>query len=76
MTPKIKMYLYYSLSFLAFYLITYVIVYNFVAHNDWTNFIPLIVAFILSFKPYMEDTQSGRRYGLKSLFSRKIWYLE
>ena len=75
MSPKIKMYLYYSLSFLVIYLITLLIVRTFVEPTNWTRFIPIVVAFIFSLKPHIEDAQSGRRYGLKNLFSKKIWYL-
>lgn len=48
---------------------------TFVEPTDWTRFIPIVVAFIFSLKPHIEDAQSGRRYGLKNLFSKKIWYL-
>lgn len=74
MSPKVKMYVYYSLSFLILYLISFALLRLLAEPSAATRFAPIIVAFIFSFKPYMEEAQSGRRYGLKHLFFKKIWY--
>lgn len=76
MSPKVKMYVYYSLSFLVLYAIGFFILTSFTTPTTWTRFIPIVLAYIFSFKPYIEETHAGRRYGLKSLFSKKIWILD
>lgn len=42
----------------------------------WLTIIPLGVGMLLAPKPHIEETQSGRRYGLKSIFSKNIIYFK
>jgi len=73
MSPKIKVFVIYGVSFLAIFLIARFIMAQFYEEQTiWLTFIPLAIGMILSPKPHIEETQSGRQYGLKSIFSKKI----
>ncbi|BAO54775.1 hypothetical protein [Nonlabens marinus] len=74
MSPKIKVFVIYALSFFIVFAVTWLITDYFVAKESiWTTFIPIGAAMILAPKPHIEETQSGRQYGLKSIFSKKIF---
>lgn len=36
---------------------------------------PILVSIVAAPKPHVEQTQSGSRYGLKSIFSKKIFWM-
>lgn len=77
MSPKIKMFLIYAASFFVIYVLVYAAMTAFVEKiTSLMVLIPVVVAYVFSFKPYIEESQSGRRYGLKHLFVKKIWYLD
>lgn len=72
MSPKIKVFLIYGVSFLAIFLIVRFIVVQFMEESIWTTIIPIAASMIFSPKPHAEQTQSGTEYGLKSIFLKKI----
>lgn len=72
MSPKIKVFLVYGVSFLVIYMVVYFIVRQFIAEGVWTTMIPIGASILLAPKPHIENTQSGKNYGLKSIFSKKI----
>ena len=77
MSPKIKVFLIYGLSFIAAFLITRFIMEQFYSEQTiWLTIIPLGVGMLLAPKPHIEETQSGRQYGLKSIFSKSIIYFK
>jgi hypothetical protein len=71
MSPKIKSFLIYGVSFTALFLISRFIVSQFMEQGMMTMFIPIAVAMIISPKPHIEETENGREYGLKSIFLKK-----
>jgi hypothetical protein len=73
MSPRIKVFLIYGVSFLGLFLLGRFIVVQFMEESMWTTILPIGVGMILAPKPYIENTQSGRSYGLKSIFSKKIF---
>ncbi|SCY34601.1 hypothetical protein SAMN05192588_2394 [Nonlabens sp. Hel1_33_55] len=77
MSPKIKVFLIYGLSFMVVFLIARFIMVQFYPEPSiWLTFVPLAIGMILSPKPHIEQTQSGRQYGLKSIFSKRIIYIK
>ena len=73
MSPKIKVFLIYGLSFFVVFLIVrFLMVQYFTEPTFWTMFVPLGFAIALAPKPHIEETEEGRQYGLKSIFSKKI----
>ncbi|AZQ43209.1 hypothetical protein [Nonlabens ponticola] len=77
MAPKYKTFGVYLICFLGVFVIThYITVGFFTEPTFWTTFIPIAVAMIVSPKPHIEETVSGKRYGLKSLFSPKIYWFD
>ncbi|MGJ8683910.1 MAG: hypothetical protein ACSHWW_04765 [Nonlabens sp.] len=73
MSAKFKMYIVYGLVFLALFLGLWVIAgYLFEEDSTFRKLTPIVLSIILSPKPHVEDTQSGRQYGLKSIFLKKI----
>lgn len=73
MSAKIKVFLIYGISFLGIFLITRFIIIQFMEISMWTTIIPIGASMVLAPKPYIENTQSGKSYGLKSIFSKKIF---
>lgn len=74
MSPKIKMYLIYSGSFLALFVISWFILGLFLPDNNiWRKMGPIAIAFLLSPKPHVERTQTGTNYGLRVFFLKGIW---
>lgn len=74
MSPKIKVFVIYALSFFIVFAITWLITSSFfLGESIWTTFIPIAAAMILAPKPHIEETQSGRQYGLKSLFFKRVF---
>ncbi len=77
MSPKIKVFLIYGLSFMVVFLIArYIMVQFYPEPSMWLTFIPLAIGMILAPKPHVEQTEDGRVYGLKSLFSKRIYYFK
>jgi hypothetical protein len=77
MSPKIKVFLIYGLSFLIVFSIARFIMVQFYPEPTlWLTFIPLAIGMIVAPKPHIEETKEGRVYGLKSLFFKKIYYLK
>ncbi|ARN78299.1 hypothetical protein BST97_10030 [Nonlabens spongiae] len=72
MSPKVRVFLIYGISFLAIFLIVRFITVQFVEESIWTTIIPIGASMIFSPKPHVEQSQSGKEYGLKSIFSKKI----
>ncbi|WP_438962864.1 hypothetical protein [Nonlabens sp.] len=73
MSPRWKMFLIHAVIFAAvFILVRFVMTQFAVDPTFWTTVIPLGCAWLLSPKPHVESTQSGKQYGLKSIFSKKI----
>lgn len=73
MSPKVKMYVIHIAIFIAVYLLVRYIMTQFaVDPTFWTTVIPAVSAWLLAPKPYVEDTQSGKQYGLRIVFSKKI----
>lgn len=68
-----KMYLVYAVTFIGLYLLIWFLA-GLVLDPDSTmrKLTPIILSIILSPKPHVEETQSGRQYGLKSIFFKKI----
>lgn len=76
MSPKIKVFLIYGLSFLILFSIARLIMVQFYTEQSlWLTFIPLAFGMILAPKPHIEETEEGRVYGLKSIFFKKIFYI-
>lgn len=76
MSPKIKVFLIYGASFFIVFLIAWFITDQLVEEKTFlTTFIPIAASLILAPKPHVEETQSGRQYGLKSIFSKKIVHI-
>jgi hypothetical protein len=73
MNPKIKVFLIYGISFLLIFLLVRFIVLQFMEESIWTTMIPIGASMIFAPKPYIENTQSGKSYGLKSIFSKRIF---
>jgi len=76
MSGKIKMYLTYAISFIGLFLIIWFLTGLFLgADNSIRKLAPIIISIIISPKPQVVETQSGKQYGLKSLFSKKVlWF--
>ena len=73
MSSKMKMYVIHIGIFVAVFFMTRFITTQFVVDPTiWTTMIPLGCAWLLAPKPYVEDTQSGKQYGLRVVFSNKI----
>jgi len=73
MDPKWKMFLIHILAFVAvFFIARFIITYFVIDLTYWTTIIPLGCAWLLAPKPHVEETQSGKQYGLRILFSKKI----
>ena len=73
MSPKIKVFLIYGLSFMVVFLIARFIMVQFYPEPSiWLTFVPLAIGMVLAPKPHIEETRSGRQYGLKSIFSKRI----
>ncbi len=73
MSAKIKMYLVYGTIFLGLFLGLWFIA-GFIFEEDSTlrKLGPMVLSIILSPKPHVEETESGRQYGLKSFFLKKV----
>ncbi|KQC32306.1 hypothetical protein AAU57_02415 [Nonlabens sp. YIK11] len=77
MSPKIKVFLIYGISFMLVFLITrFILVQFYPEPSMWLTFIPLGVGMVLAPKPHIEETQSGRQYGLKSIFFKRIIHIK
>ncbi|GAK92327.1 hypothetical protein JCM19298_2815 [Nonlabens ulvanivorans] len=77
MSAKMKMYLVYGVVFLALFLGLWVLSgYIFEPDSTMRKLTPIVASIILSPKPHVVETQSGRQYGLKSLFSKKIYWFK
>ena len=72
MSPKVRVFLIYGVSFLAIFLITRFIIAQFIEEGIWLTFFPIAASLIFAPKPHAEKTQSDVNYGLKSIFSKKI----
>jgi hypothetical protein len=72
MSPKIKVFVVYGVSFLVIYMVAYFIIRQFIEEGVWTTMIPIGASIVFAPKPHIESTQSGKNYGLKSIFSKKI----
>lgn len=71
MSPKIKSFLIYGISFTVLFLISRYIVMLLMEPGMLTTFIPLGIAMVVAPKPHIEETENGREYGLKSIFFKK-----
>ena len=71
-----KMYVVYGMVFIGLFLILWMIAgYLFEPENFLRKLSPMVLSIILSLKPHVIETESGKQYGLKSLFSKKIiWF--
>ena len=61
---------------ILFLLARFIMVQFYQEQTIWLTVIPLGIGMVLSPKPHIEETQSGRRYGLKSLFMQKIYFID
>lgn len=76
MSPKIKMFLIYALCFLGLFMIVWFIAGVLFEEESWLRKLtPILVSIVAAPKPHVEQHQSGPRYGLKSIFSRKIFWM-
>lgn len=75
MSPKIKTYLVYSISFLVLFMGTFFITKAITNKTSvFTTMLPIIVAVVLAPKPHVAQYQSGKRYGLKWIFKKDVWW--
>ncbi|WP_438962865.1 hypothetical protein [Nonlabens sp.] len=73
MSAKVKMYLVYAVTFIGLYLLIWFLAGLFLEPDGTVRKLtPIVLSIILSPKPHIEETPSGRQYGLKSIFSKKI----
>jgi len=76
MTPKFKMFLIYALCFLGIFMLVWFIAGMLFDEESWLRKLtPILVSIVAAPKPHVENAQSGPRYGLKSIFSRKIFWM-
>ena len=77
MSPKIKVFLIYGVSFMILFLLArFIMVQLYQEQTIWLTVIPLGIGMILLPKPHIEETQEGRVYGLKSIFFKRIIYIK
>lgn len=77
MSAKMKMYVVYGLVFIGLFLGFWIIAgYLFEPDGYLRRLSPIALSIILSLKPHVVQTASDRQYGLKSLFSKKIFWFK
>lgn len=73
MSPKWKMFLIHAVVFAAVFLLVRFIMMQFVIDPTfWTTLVPVGCAWLLAPRPHVEETQSGKQYGLRIVFSKSI----
>ena len=76
MSPRIKMFLICTGVFFAlFSMLLFTFMQLTTNPTFWTSLIPAGIAWAFAPKPYIEETPTGTVYGVKLLFSNKIWKL-
>lgn len=76
MSPKVKMFLICTGTFFVLFTVLFG-TFMLLTTNPtfWTTLIPAGIAWAFAPKPYVEETATGTVYGVKLLFSNKIWKL-
>jgi uncharacterized protein (DUF983 family) len=60
--------------FLGAFLLARFIMMQFVMEASlWTTIVPLTCAWLIAPRPHVVQMQSGKEYGLKSIFSKKVF---
>ncbi|MEN8816227.1 MAG: hypothetical protein ABF274_05065 [Nonlabens sp.] len=75
MHPRYKMLGVHTIIFLGVFLLIRYVMMQFMSEptNTWITIIPAVCAWILSPRPHVVQMQSGKQYGLKFLFAKKIY---
>jgi hypothetical protein len=74
MNPRYKMLGIHVITFLGAFLLARYITAQFVIEPTiWTTVVPLICAWLIAPRPHVVQMQSGKEYGLKSIFSKKVF---
>jgi hypothetical protein len=73
-SPKVKVLLINFICSALIFLITWTITAQLFTgeYSIWATLFSVTFAFVLAPKPHVEETQSGRQYGLKSIFSKRV----
>lgn len=67
------MFLIHVVVFLVIFLLVRFIAIQFVVEPTfWATIVPVGIAWLLSPRPHVEQTQSGNQYGLRWVFSKKV----
>ncbi|WP_405378411.1 hypothetical protein [Nonlabens sp. Asnod3-A02] len=73
MSPRFKMLGIHVIIFLSvFLLVRYIMMQFIVDPTFWTTLIPVGVAWLIAPRPHVTQLQSGKEYGLKFLFGKKV----
>jgi amino acid permease len=76
-SSKVKVFAIYASCFIVVFLITRVIAVQFFTEPTfWTTFIPIACAMILAPKPHIVQDGEDKRYGLKSVFFKHIYWID
>lgn len=73
MSPRFKMLGIHVIIFLTSFLILRIIMMQFIEQpNAMTIILPLGLAWLIAPRPHVTQLQSGKEYGLKFLFGKKV----
>lgn len=76
MSPKVKMFLIYGISFLVLFMAVWFLAGLFFDDDSWPRKLaPILGSIIAAPKPHVEEYQNDKRYGLKSIFIKKIFWM-
>lgn len=76
MTPKIKMFLIYAFCFIALFMLVWWIVSLIVTEESMiSKLAPIAISIIFAPKPHIEEHSGKRKYGLKTILSKKIYWV-
>ncbi|WP_213521137.1 hypothetical protein [Nonlabens sp.] len=74
MNPRYKMLGIHVIIFLTAFLLARFIMMQLVMEASlWTTIVPLTCAWLIAPRPHVVQMQSGKEYGLKSIFSKKVF---
>ncbi|WP_292891239.1 hypothetical protein [Nonlabens sp.] len=74
MNPRYKMLGIHVIIFLGAFLLARFIMMQLVMEASlWTTIVPLTCAWLIAPRPHVVQMQSGKEYGLKSIFSKKVF---